>query len=94
MKNKEDLISVVIEKTGMNRNEVETVVDNFLDAIINNLAEGEEVKIVRFGKFNTKFRVARNIVNPATKEIMRLPELPNVLFRPSQSLKDLLNQKK
>ena len=92
MINKEDLINKVLEKTKMNRNEVETVVDNFLDAIVDGLVEGEEVKIVRFGKFNAKKRVARNIVNPATKEMMRLPALANVLFRPSQNVKDLLNK--
>jgi nucleoid DNA-binding protein len=92
MINKEDLINKVLEKTKMNRNEVETVVDSFLDAIVDGLVEGEEVKIVRFGKFNAKKRVARNIVNPATKEMMRLPALANVLFRPSQNVKDLLNK--
>lgn len=92
MVNKEDLINKVIEETGINRSEVETVVDSFLDAIVNNLVKGEEVKIVRFGKFNAKSRVARNIVNPATKEIMRLPSLATVLFKPSQNVKDLLNK--
>ena len=92
MVNKEDLINRVVEKTNMNRNEVEAVIDNFLDAIVEGLARGEEVKVVRFGKFNVKTRVSRNIKNPVTREIMRLPALPNVLFRPSQSLKDLLNK--
>ena len=90
MINKEDLINKVVEKTHMNHDEVVTIVDSFLEEIINGLVEGEEVKIVRFGKFNAKKRVARNIINPATKEMMRLPALPNVLFRPSQSVKDLL----
>ena len=44
------------------------------------------------GKFNAKKRVARNIINPATKKMMRLPALANVLFRPSQNVKDLLNK--
>ena len=92
MINKEDLINKVIEKTKMNRIEVETVIDSFLDEIVEGLVEGKEVKIVRFGKFNAKYRAARNIVNPATKEIMRLPSLGNVLFRPSQNVKDLLNK--
>ena len=92
MVNKEDLINILIEKTKMNRSEVEAIVDNFLDAIVDELVKGKEVKIVRFGKFNVKYRAARNIVNPATKEIMRLPSLGNVLFRPSQNVKDLLNK--
>ena len=49
MVNKEDLINKVCEKTGMNRGEVEAVVDNFLDAIVDGLVQGEEVIIVRFG---------------------------------------------
>ena len=92
MINKEDLINKVVEKTHMNYDEVVTIVDSFLEEIINGLIEGEEVKIVRFGKFNAKKRVARNIINPATKKMMRLPALANVLFRPSQNVKDLLNK--
>ena len=91
MVNKEDLINKVCEKTGKFK-KLSYVDYNFLDAIVDGLVQGEEVKIVRFGKFNAKSRVARNIVNPATKEIMRLPALANVLFRPSQSVKDLLNK--
>ena len=71
MVNKEDLINRVVEKTNMNRNEVEAVIDNFLDAIVEGLARGEEVKVVRFGKFNVKTRVSRNIMNPVTREIIR-----------------------
>ena len=92
MINKEDLINRVVEKTHMSHNEVESVVDTFLEEIIKGLVSGEEVKIVRFGKFNAKKRVARNIINPVTKDMMRLPALANVLFRPSQSVKDLLNK--
>ena len=92
MVNKEDLINRVIQKTGRNREEVVDIVDSFLDSIVDGLVEGEEIKIVRFGKFNVKARVARNIVNPITKEMMRLPSLATVLFRPSQNVKDLFNK--
>ena len=92
MVNKEDLINRVIQKTGRNREEVVDIVDSFLDSIVDGLVEGEEIKIVRFGKFNVKARVARNIVNPITKEMMRLHSLATVLFRPSQNVKDLFNK--
>lgn len=92
MVNKEDLIKRVIDETGENKEVVETIVDAFLQEILDSLTNGEEVKIVRFGKFNVKSRVERNIVNPSTKEIMRLPTLSTVSFRPSQNVKDLFNK--
>lgn len=92
MVNKEDLIKRVIDETGENKEVVETIVDTFLQEILDSLTNGEEVKIVRFGKFNVKSRVERNIVNPSTKEIMRLPTLSTVSFRPSQNVKDLFNK--
>lgn len=92
MVNKEDLIKHVIDETGENRELVETIIDSFLQGIVDGLVDGNEVKIVRFGKFNVKSRVERNIVNPSTKEIMRLPTLSTVAFRPSQNVKDLFNK--
>ena len=92
MVNKEDLIKRVIDETGENKEVVETIVDTFLQEILDSLTNGEEVKIVRFGKVNVKSRVERNIVNPSTKEIMRLPTLSTVSFRPSQNVKDLFNK--
>lgn len=92
MVNKEDLIKRVIDETGENKEVVETIVDTFLQEILDSLTNGEEVKIVRFGKFNVKSRVERNIINPSTKEIMRLPTLSTVSFRPSQNVKDLFNK--
>ena len=92
MVNKEDLIKHVIDETGESREVIEPIIDSFLQGIVDGLVKGEEVKIVRFGKFNVKSRVERNIVNPSTKEIMRLPTLSTVAFRPSQSVKDLFNK--
>ena len=92
MVNKEDLIKHVIDETGENRELVETIIDSFLQGIVDGLVEGNEVKIVRFGNFYVKSRVERNIVNPSTKEIMRLPTLSTVAFRPSQNVKDLFNK--
>lgn len=92
MVNKEDLIKRVIDETNESREVVESIVDSFLQAIVDGLVKEEEVKIVRFGKFNVKSRVERNIVNPSTKEIMRLPTLSTVSFRPSQNVKDLFNK--
>lgn len=92
MVSKEDLIRIVSEKTGERKEVVDEIVNELLDTIVEELANGEEVKIVRFGKFNAKARVERNIINPSTKEMMRLPSLVNVSFKASQNVKDLLNK--
>jgi DNA-binding protein HU-beta len=40
-----------------------------------------------FGIWSLRTRVARNVSNPSTKEIMRLPKSKTVGFRPARELK-------
>lgn len=92
MVNKDEIVFKVMDKTGYSKVLVEEVVNTLLDTIIEELDRDGEVKFANFGKFLVRSRVERNILNPSTKEVMRIPTLSSVLFKPSKNVKDLLNR--
>lgn len=51
------------------------------------LGAGQRVRIHRFGTFLVGTRKARQIRNPATGELMRLPLTREVRFRPAKALR-------
>ena len=50
--NKNDLVAVVADKTGLSKAEATKSVDCVFDAITDSLKSGEEVRLVGFGTFN------------------------------------------
>ena len=56
------------------------------------LNNGEEVKVVGFGKFMVKQRLPRNVINPANKEVMTLPKQKAITFRPAKQAKTFVNK--
>ncbi len=56
------------------------------------LSEGEDVSLPGIGKFTVKETAARKGRNPATGEAIEIPAGRKVVFKPSKSLKDALNQ--
>ncbi len=90
--NKNELVKVVAEATGLTQKEVGAVVDEMLNAIIGELAEGREVSLAGFGKFVTKTRAARESINPRTKEIVKVPACKAVAYKPSKAIKEAVNK--
>ena len=63
----------------------------YADAIIEKLAEGDEVAILGFGSFKVAERSARTARNPQTGEMVEVPASKAVTFKLSKSLKEKLN---
>ena len=91
--NKNELVKVVAEATGLTQKEVGAVVDEMLNAIIGELAEGREVSLAGFGKFVTKTRAARESINPRTKEVVQVPACKAPAFKVGKALKDAVNNR-
>jgi DNA-binding protein HU-beta len=73
--NKEELVSVVAEKTNNTKKKTREVLDVVFDVIYNAVfSNREEVKVNKFGIFKPTVRAARNGVNPKTKEKISIPE--------------------
>jgi integration host factor subunit beta len=85
---KTDIIDSVYEKTGMNRKEIRTVVDLFLDEIKDALVEQMVIELRSFGTFEIRVRKARQKArNPKTGESVSVNSHGIVAFRPGRELK-------
>ena len=86
------LSEAVYEEVGLSRNESTELVESVLNKISSTLVKGETVKVSSFGTFSVRSKGQRIGRNPKTgKEVLILPRRV-LVFRPSQILKDKVNQ--
>ena len=88
---KEDLIDRITESTGTKRTLVKTVVQDFFDEIISELAKGNRLEFRDFGVFETKTRPARTAQNPKTLEKVAVPAKRRVAFKPGRLMREGVN---
>ena len=88
VKSKKDIVDRVADKTGMTKKDAEKAVTEVFAEITETLAEGGEISVVGFGKFEVKTRAARTGINPATMEKIEIAESKSPAFKPAKSLKD------
>lgn len=86
--NKEDLVRLVSEKTGITKKAAEQAQKAVIEAISSALEKGDSVSLVGFGSFRVVERAAREGRNPSTGERMQIPASKGVKFTPSNSLKE------
>lgn len=89
--NKTELVKVVAEKADLTQAVAADAVNAMVDAIVEKLAEGDEVAILGFGSFKVAERSARTARNPQTGEMVEVPASKAVTFKLSKSLKEKLN---
>lgn len=89
--NKTDLINTIAERSDLSRVEIESIVDEFLQLIEDEVLKGKEVKLSNFGVFYKKARLARKGTNPSDGSPIIIPANNTVGFRPSKILKEKLN---
>lgn len=88
--NKGELVDVISEKTGIQKNTVALIISETHETIIQKLKEGDTVKIAGFGTFLTTKREARKGRNPKTGETVEIPEKVVPKFRPGKTMKETL----
>jgi len=88
--NKNDLAKVVREEYGCTGKDCKAIVADIFEVITESLANGNDVSINGFGKFEVKERAARKGINPATKEEIDIPAVKTTSFKASKTLKDKL----
>ena len=67
------------------------IVDDLFETIKKTLADGEDVLISGFGKFQVKFRWPKQGRNPRTRETIVLESRRTVKFKTSPKLKEKMN---
>ena len=89
--NKLQLTDAVAQSTGMTKKDASAAVSAVLDAIVDALASGDDVKITGSGGFEVKTREARTGRNPRTGEPVEIPASKYVSFSAGSVLKDKVN---
>jgi DNA-binding protein HU-beta len=87
--NKGELTKAVATAVGISQAEAGKAVDAVFDTIASSVKSREQVAIAGFGTFVAKTRNAREGRNPATKEVIKIPEKTAVAFKPASVLKDI-----
>jgi len=86
--NKKELVAEIAERTGNTKKLAAEVLDSFVAIVGEQLAKGEEVKLVGFGTFEVAVRKPRKGVNPRTKEAIEIPGGKVPKFRAGKELKE------
>jgi nucleoid DNA-binding protein len=88
---KKNLIDRIAESTGTKQSLVETVVQQFFEEIIAELAQGNRLEFRDFGVFETKTTPPRMAQNPRTLEKIKVPAKRKVVFRAGRRVREGLN---
>lgn len=86
---KRDLVVELSNRTGLTQSQAFDLFQHSLDLITEELAQGNEVTLRRFGTFEvrvTKAKVGRNPNKPGTE--MKIPPRAVVRFKPGKELKN------
>lgn len=86
--NKSELISAVAEKAGLQKKQVSSALDAFVETVQEALVNGEKVQIIGFGNFEVRERAARKGRNPQTNEEITIAASRVPAFKAGKSLKD------
>jgi integration host factor subunit beta len=85
---KADIVDALYDKTGMNRKEIRTIIDLFINEIKAALLERYSIELRGFGTFELKVRKARpRARNPRTGETISIRPHGNITFRCGRELK-------
>ncbi len=86
---KKDLIEAYVKEGFVDSKvKAKNIIEFTFDHFTSILKKKGTVSISKYGKFVTVRRKARNGINPATQEPIKIPAKTVVKFKPSQALKD------
>jgi len=90
---KRDLAIRIAAETGLTQVAVKEVIQKFLDYLVDNLAEGENIEFRNFGVFECVYRKPRIGRNPRRPgETVQIPGRYVVKFKPGKEMKARMSQ--
>ncbi len=91
---KAELVNLIAEKGEYStKKEAEKALGAVTEAITDALVNGDKVSLVGFGTFEVKDRKAKEAINPATKEKIKVPAKKVPAFKAGKALKDAVDAK-
>ena len=88
---KAELVDRIAEKTDLTKKDSEKALKATLEAIEENLKDGNDLKLTGFGSFKVEHRKEREGRNPQTGEKITIPASRVVKFSPGKKLRQNLN---
>jgi len=90
---KYELINALVDKTKVNKKDVESVIDAFEEVTTKTIKGGDEVVLTGFGTFSARRRKGRIGVNPRNpSEQIDIPSVVVPKFKAGKNLKDALKK--
>lgn len=84
---KKELIDRIAEREGYKRGLVKSVVQSFLDSIVQELSDGNRLEFRDFGVFESRMRASRDAQNPKTLDKVHVPSKRTVKFKVGRVMK-------
>ncbi|MBE6256376.1 MAG: HU family DNA-binding protein [Prevotella sp.] len=88
--NKTELIDKIAAGAGLTKVDAKKALDATVAAIKEALVAGDKISLVGFGTFSVSERPAREGINPATKEKIKIAAKKVAKFKPGAELADAL----
>ena len=89
---KKEIINSIYMQIGFSKKISETLLEDILELILNNIIKHKKVKIAKFGTFILRKKNQRIGRNPKTKENKIITERNVILFKASKEFKDYINK--
>ena len=90
---KKDLVNLVYMQLGFSKQISESLIEDFLLTILDNIKNEKKLKLSKFGTFTIRQKKSRIGRNPKTKETKVISSRDVVLFKPSKEFKEFVNLK-
>ncbi len=84
---KADIVNRIADATGLPKTDTAIVVEGFLSSVADAMEHGEHIEIRGFGTFKVVARASRTGRNPKTGDVVKIPERPVPVFKPSRELR-------
>lgn len=92
--NKSQLVEKIVGGANLGRREVESVVNTFIETVVQAVKQGEKVSLPGFGGWSQTQKRARTARNPRTGATVRVPASKGVKFTVGATFKDQINAKR
>lgn len=84
-----DIITEVVNRTGITKNKAEQAVETVFESMKNALARGDRIELRGFGVFNVRPRKTGIGRNPRTGAQVNIPPGKAVRFKPGKELQSI-----
>lgn len=89
-KNKIEIVEELAERLGTTKVDAEKYLEAVKDTIVDNLADGYDVKLSGFAHFKLVEQNARKVYIPTTGNVVDVPNKRRINIRPMGKLKNLI----